>query len=420
MKKVFLPPVAALLLGFTLLLQGCFKDSYKHTFHYTYYKPIYKTTAEVRSNIKSNAAQKVESPGKIYVRGQYIFLNEVDKGIHVIDNSDPAQPKNIGFITIPGNMDIAVKGNTLYADLYTDLVAIDITNPTNVALKKVTENVFPHRYYNGVFSPDSTKVIAGWERRDTTVTEEGNLNGWWMKSTDVFMSYSANGGSGVSVAASPYGVGGSTSRFATMNDRLYTVGNSSLMVFNISNANDPAVVTTRNLSWNIETIYPFMDKLFIGSTSGMFIFNVSNPDNPVQSGQFGHVESCDPVIADNQYAFVTLRSGSFCQGFTNELEVLQLNSLTNPALIKAYPMTNPRGLSKDGNTLFICDGRDGVKVYDASNVSGLHLIKQLGGFEANDVITLGGTAIVVAKDGLYQFNYTDLTNIKLLSKIALN
>jgi hypothetical protein len=150
----------------------------------------------------------------------------------------------------------------------------------------------------------------------------------------------------------------------------------------------------------------------------MFIYSVSNPDNPVQTGQFTHVASCDPVIADDQYAYVTLRSGTTCNGFTNQLEVLQLNNL-NPTLLKVYPMTNPFGLSKDGNTLFICDGRDGLKVYNASNVQNLQLVKKIEGIETYDVITINGNAIVVAKDGLYQYDYSDLNNIKLRSKITI-
>ena len=72
-------------------------------------------------------------------------------------------------------MDLAVKGNTLYADLYTDLVAIDITDPHHVALKKVIEGVFPDRYYGIVFTADTSEVIASWEKRDTTVTENGRI-----------------------------------------------------------------------------------------------------------------------------------------------------------------------------------------------------------------------------------------------------
>ena len=135
MKKVVLT-AAIVIIGFLSLsfLQGCVKDSYKRTYTYTYYKPVYKTTAEVRANIKSNTARSVERPGKLYLFGKYIFLNEIDKGIHIIDNTNPSSPQNIAFIDIPGNMDIAVKENILYADLYTDLIAIDISNPRSVVL----------------------------------------------------------------------------------------------------------------------------------------------------------------------------------------------------------------------------------------------------------------------------------------------
>ena len=66
------------------------------------------------------------NPGKIYFKEGYIFINEELKGIHVIDNRNPENPQNIGFIEIPGNVDIAIKNNTLYADSYIDLGAIDI------------------------------------------------------------------------------------------------------------------------------------------------------------------------------------------------------------------------------------------------------------------------------------------------------
>ena len=66
-------------------LNGCVKDNITRTYTYSYYLPVYKTTTEVRANIKSNAPQDVVNPGKIVLLGNYIFMNETDKGIHVID-----------------------------------------------------------------------------------------------------------------------------------------------------------------------------------------------------------------------------------------------------------------------------------------------------------------------------------------------
>jgi hypothetical protein len=123
------------------------------------YSPVYKTKAEVRANIKSNSPRQIEKPGKIVVLGNYIFLNEVDKGVHIIDNSNPSVPLNKYFIDIPGNVDIAVKGNIMYADLYTDLVTIDISDPAAVQVTKITDGVFEHRRYVN-FVADTSHVIG--------------------------------------------------------------------------------------------------------------------------------------------------------------------------------------------------------------------------------------------------------------------
>jgi hypothetical protein len=404
---------------FALTLPGCIKDKCRSTYHYTYYVPVYRTVAEVRANIRSNAPQQIERPGKIYVRGNYIFLNEIDKGIHVIDNTNPASPVNKAFITIPGNMDLAVKGNILYADLYTDLVAIDISNPLNVAVTKTVDGVFPFRYY-GSFVADRNQVIAEWVKRDTVVTEDCNGGGFRLDDGRVFIQYAANSsGSKSTASVAPYGVGGSMARFTIVENRLYTVSNTELNVFNIANATQPSFTQKKNIGWNIETIYPFKDKLFIGSSIGMFVFNINNPDNPAQVGQFSHVFSCDPVIADDDYAYVTLRSGTTCRGGVNQMDVLKLNTLTNPTLLKSYPMTNPHGLSKDGDLLLVCDGIGGLKLYNADNPLNLQLLHTVTGPETYDVIAIDGVALVVAKDGLYQYRYTNPASPQFLSKITI-
>ena len=404
-----------------VFLNGCVKDNITRTYTYSYYLPVYKTTEEVRANIRSNAPQDVVNPGKIVLLGNYIFLNETDKGIHVIDNSNPASPRNVAFIDIPGNMDLALKGNTLYADLYTDLVTLDISDPLHVIVKKYNEGVFPFRSYGNRFYYDSTKIIASWIKRDTTVTERLNDDSQTIFPQTAYMDMSfASSSSGTKSSGSPIGKGGSMARFTIVDKRLYTVSNTDLNVFNITIPNNPVYTKKVDIgTWNIETIFPFKDKLFIGSQNGMFIYSTYNPDNLVSVGQFSHVQSCDPVIADDEYAYVTLRSGTACQGFTNQLEILKLNNFTEPVLMKTYSFTNPHGLSKDGDLLFICDGADGLKIFNAANVNNLKLIKQFTGIETYDVIAYNHIALVVAKDGLYQYNYANANNIHLLSKIGI-
>ena len=400
-----------------LFLAGCVKDKCTHT--YTYFMPVYKTTADVRANIKSNQPHQIERPGKLFIKGDYIFLNEIDKGIHIINNSNPASPKNVAFIDIPGNMDLAVKGNILYADLYTDLVTLDITNPMQVIVKSIIDNAFPERSYSGGFRPDNSKIIVNWVQRDTTVTIQCNGRGRMNVAIDcptcMFLDMASSSWSGQK-SSSPYGMGGSMARFTIVNSYLYTVSNTSLDVYNISVPQTPAFTSKVQLGWGIETIYPFKDKLFIGSNTGMFIYDISNPIQPSKQGQFNHVRTCDPVIAEDNYAYVTLRTGTGCPGSTNQLDILDITNVSQPLPMKSYPMTNPHGLSKDGDLLFICDGTDGLKVYNAANRNSISLVKHISGFKTYDVIAWNDVAIVSAADGLYQYDYSNVDDIKLLSK----
>jgi hypothetical protein len=397
------------------LLQGCIKDKVTHT--YTILTPIYKTKAEVYGNIKSNSPKEIQAPGKIFIYDKYIFLNEVDKGVHIIDNSNPANPVIKAFIDIPGNLDIAVKGNTLYADMYDELVAVDITNPLNAKLMKNIPGVFPERNYSNGFIANNGRVIVGWTRKDTTVEVQPS------KDYIVYDRMVAATGffSNSSKAAAPApGVAGSMARFSIVNDYLYAVDRHTLKSISISSPNEPHLVTTTNAGWDIETIYPFKDKLFLGSMGGVFIFDISNGAAPVSQGNFVHARACDPVIADDQYAYVTLRAGTTCGPTTNELEIIDIKDLKSPALLKTYPMTNPKGLGKDNNLLFICDGKEGVKVYDATHIADLHLLKTINGIEANDVIAIGGIILIVANEGLYQYDYSNASHISFVSKIPVS
>jgi hypothetical protein len=398
-----------------LSVSSCFKDKCRRT--YTLYTPVYQTLSEVRANMKSNSPKELHSPGKLYIYGHYIFLNELNQGIHIIDNSQPSNPTNVAFINIPGNVDLAVKGNTMYADSYGDLITFDITNPRQVVVKKTLDKVFPNRvgYYQNYASgdPDSIKLITDWLARDTTVDCDSY--------SQLYELYYGQNLADKSGSYSSPGMGGSMARYTILNNHLYSVTTTDLNVYDISTPQDPSFKGQSFIgNSNIETIFPFKNKLFIGSSSGMFIYDASSPATPVKMGQFSHVRSCDPVIADDKYAWVTLRSGTLCQGFTNQLEVVNIDDLMNPWLLKTYGMTNPHGLSKDENLLFVCDGSDGLKIYNAKDPNNLQLIKQIKGMETFDVIAWNTKALVVAKDGLYQFDYSNVANIRLISKIRID
>ncbi|HEX6915904.1 MAG TPA: hypothetical protein VF145_11720 [Chitinophagaceae bacterium] len=404
---ILLPAVTMLLVA---ILSGCFKDTVVE--RYSFYRPVYKTRAQVRAAIKTGVAQPITNPGKIFVRGNYIFLNDVNRGIHIIDYSNPSAPRKTGFIEIPGNVDLAVNGNFLYADQFTDLVTIDISNPGNIQVVGFDENVFPQQYY----VPDSNLVIAGWEKIDTVIRRKDNVQ--WTE--DILFTSPFSGGP-LASSAGIAGKAGSMARFGLMNNRLYTVSTMDLRVFSLSNPADPVFLKTAYVgAGNIETIYPFKDNLFVGSSNGMFIMSVANPDDPVTTGVFSHARACDPVIAEENYAYVTLRSGNRCFTNSNQMDVVDVSKMASPSLVKSYAFTNPAGLSKDGDYIFLCDGTAGLRVLNAVSPLDITTVATIGGFESYDVITTGTIAITVAKDGLYFIDYRSLPELKIISKIPLN
>lgn len=393
------------------LFSGCSKDKAdkEGTFTYTISTPVLKSRADVLAAINGNIAEPVKKAGKLYIKDQFIYLNEVEKGIHIIDNSNPSRPKQIAFLNIPGNLDIAVRNNILYADTYTDLLAIDISNPKKARVVKEIRS-FYHRYY--IYNADPNMIVAGMIRKDTTI----QVGTGWADCANCMFASTAS----ASAAKSNSGTAGSMASMVLMNDYLYALQEShSIGIVNISTPSSPTLDSSFYAGFDLETIYPFEGKLFLGSMSGMYMYDMTNPVAPVKLGEFSHGRACDPVVTDGRYAYVTLHAGTNCGGAANELNVIDIKDLMNPTLVKAYALTKPKGLCKDGNLLFICDDKSGVRLYDATQVDNLKQLSSINISNSYDIIAGNNHAMVVTDDGLYQYDYSNTRNLRLLSKYAL-
>jgi len=135
------------------------------------YKPVYVPSDEAKI-IKTFEPREVETQGKIYLKDEFIYIGDVNQGVHVIDNSNPVNPVKIAFIQIYGNHDIAIKGNIMYADNLEDLVAIDISDLNNLLVVERIEKVYelpnqdypedvPYYTYFECADPDKGLVV-GW------------------------------------------------------------------------------------------------------------------------------------------------------------------------------------------------------------------------------------------------------------------
>ena len=109
----------------------------------TAYSPILMNKNDLAASVYNQPVREFDNPGKIYLYENMIFIVDNYRGIHVIDNHDPATPQKTGFIHIPGVMDLSVRNNVLFADNSIDLVSVDISNYPQIAVLDRKEDVFP-------------------------------------------------------------------------------------------------------------------------------------------------------------------------------------------------------------------------------------------------------------------------------------
>lgn len=414
MRYSFYYPVV---LGFLalLMLPGCLRDKCTTQRTYKRYDPIYKTAAECNRGFQVQPVREMAKPGKIYYFDHYLFINEQNEGIHVIDNSDPANPVKIAFWSIPGNVDMAIRGHYLYVDQYINLMTVDIENIAAPQMVCYRENAFSLYGFNPqrgwLVGYDVTEVTEEFDCNDDRWNSPWIMEGDVILTVDQFDGASSNGGANV-----PAGIAGSYSRFGLADQYLYTVDNSTLKSWSLAQPDCPAATDSVVVGWNIETLFPWKDRLFVGSQQGVFIFNNSNPKHPVLESTFWHATGCDPVVCDENYAYVTLHDGTTCNGTLNQLEVINIGSLPAATLEATYSMKRPFGLSVSDQYLYLCD--DGLKIYDKSQATNLQQLAHLKELNATDVISLDNDhLLLIGEDGFFQIDVSNPASPKLISQI---
>jgi len=416
-------PAYALLLGLLALLSCAHQDPEPTTYEYVSYasyRPLLLTRATLESSVAALPPQALHNTGKIFVLGAYVFVNEKYEGIHIIDNHNPASPRPVSFLRIPGNVDMAVRGNLLYADSGPDLVAIDISNPasakeTGRVRDALRELPMPEagpleEAYQPTKRPANT-VVVGW--RKLAPGEAVPYRITYARDTRALF-YATTTSAGAAVPGGAAGKGGSLARFAVLGQALYTVDENSLRVFDLQNPAAPVAGAPVPLGFGIETIFPQDHYLFLGTQFGMYIYDVATPAAPKKVSYYQHVVSCDPVVVDGRYAYVTLRTGRTCGGGSaNVLEVIDLADLSKPQFARSYPMTGPQGLGAENNRLYVCD--DGLKVFDTSQAPVLKPLQQVSA-SLTDVIPNGDYLLGIGPGGLYQYHFSgaSLQQVSLL------
>ncbi len=220
-----------------------------------------------------------------------------------------------------------------------------------------------------------------------------------------------------SSSSSTAGQGGSMARFAMSGDYLYTINQQEMNVLNLSNPIKPKQLNKIRVPFDVETLFAYKNSLYVGSNSGMYIYDISNPIQPIKISNFTHAQSCDPVVVADDIAYVTLNSSASCWQKTgiNRLEMIDVSNPSNPRFIKAVDMWEPKGLGVDGNNLFICDGSNGLKVYDINKTKSesnnllnvtISLKDTQSDIDCYDLIAKNKNLVISNHQDIRQFDYT--------------
>lgn len=213
------------------------------------------------------------------------------------------------------------------------------------------------------------------------------------------------------------GKGGSLARFTISGDYLYTVDPSNLHTFSLADEEHPQKRADKSLGIYTETIYPYGNSLLLGTETGMFVFGLSDPANPQQLTYFQHIRSCDPVVAANGYAYITLNTANQrCRTGLNELQIVNISNLNSPQLVKTISLTTPLGLDIHNDTLYVCD--KGLRVINVADKMKPVEISYTSGISVTDVIYQQGRLIVIGDDGLHQYRQTP-SGLQILSTIPI-
>ncbi|MDR3252128.1 MAG: hypothetical protein LBT35_00965 [Tannerella sp.] len=393
-------------------------------------EPVMMSEKAFRGSVKVTGERKaIESCGKICFYNGYLYISEPGEGIHIFDNKNPAKPVNVGFIELLGNADVAIKNDLLYADALIDLLWFDITNPAKPVLKGRLENVFPeatpavdNNYscdYSNVYTEDGQRkgVLVGWNVKKRKIPA-GDYYVMEDMSMPASPSFSSEAG-----AKSSTGVNGSMSRFALYDKYLYAVINYQMQIFDLT-GDQPKKVSDEggNYVGDVETIFSYKDNMFLGMPTGMAIYSVKDPTRPERCANITHVLGCDPVVVDNDLAYVTVHSGNFCGQNVDELFIVDVKDVYHPMQLVSFTMKNPKGLGIDSDkqTLFLCD--DGLKVYkigDDPQTLVANRLAHIEGMDGFDLIPYNNVLMMIADDGLYQYDYSNINTLKQLSVIPV-
>lgn len=169
MKKTFM-------LFFSLITATTFvsciferEDRYDVNYYPSRYEPVIMNRDAFEKSISFKEVQPMKNAGKIYVKDQYVFIVDKNKGVHIYNNQNPNNPTEYSYLEIPGVTDLAIRNNYIYVNQSVDLISLNINfTSKTVDVTKRIRNTFPTKVSPDGYTQyvDEGKVVVDWIKRN--------------------------------------------------------------------------------------------------------------------------------------------------------------------------------------------------------------------------------------------------------------
>jgi hypothetical protein len=315
----------------------------------------------------------------IAVVGHYAYVTDQQTGLLVIDLSDPANPKRVGSLqTDDWTYGLAVSGNFAYVTAGQSLEMVDISNPQQpMRVGSYGTNV-------SCAAPSGDYVCVGEAYANTGRLEIVDLRNP-QHPQPVGTCQTASAVRGLAISGS----------YAYVAD-----GTAGLLVVNIADPAHPQLVGTYSNAWSVAVAVAISgQQVFLADEAyGLRILDVSDPTKPRQLGQVATGSRPTAVAVSGTNAYVT-DSGS-------GLEVFSISDPVTPQRSGYFQVSGlAREVAISGDFACVADWEGGMQVIsiaDAANPQGIASFNPDGRADVRSVATAGNYACMADySTGLY-------------------
>lgn len=315
---------------------------------------------------------------------QTLFVSDPYTGVHVYDVADPSAPRAVTTIALEDNHGTAVKDDILYASEGGSLLVYRRAGDTFTFVTEL-EAEYDYGY---------------WNEGGTTAKFKGGEDSYY---------YACSCGTSDMVAPVPLSdsQGSSYATFAVIDDYLYRVDYTTLVVYDIAAPDQPKELTRKHFGWAIETLYPTEQLLFIGGSQGMYIFDRIDPAAPTLIGHVEHFRACDPVVVSGSTAYVTLRGGNTCGATDDVLLTVNIADPSNPRIVAQKAMSTPYGLAVREPFLYVSTGQSGYALLDVTSPTEPSQLAAWSDWATKDFLWSNDVLFVLGFDDLRIYDVSD-------------